>query len=120
MRTSLVGAGTRLISSQAFQPTSPAHTSLVPGRTVMRNGLRRPWATMRRALGSELVFGLPGMAAPVSGSIRRIEPSRLVGSPVVRTSWLRSAPPAAVGGVIEPPTPPGGSPQGLTGVPSWP
>src|ERR1700741_4585058 len=120
LRTSEVGDGTRLISSHVFQPTSPAHTSLVPGRTVMRNGLRRPCATMRRAFGSALVFGLPGIAAPGSGSIRRIAPSRLVGSPVVRRSWARSAPPWAVGGVIEPPGALGGSPHGLTGEPSCP
>jgi hypothetical protein len=38
----LAGAATRLISSQVFQPTSPIHSSSVPGRWVMRNGLRRP------------------------------------------------------------------------------
>ena len=93
----------------------------MPGLTVMRNGLRRPVATIRRVFGSGLAaFGLSGMAAPVSGLTRRIVPSRPVGSPVVRTSWLRSAPPSAVGGVMEPPRPPGGSPHGFTGLPSWP
>ncbi len=50
----------------------------------------------------------------MAGSTRRMAPSRLAGSPVVRTSWLRRAPPSAVGGDIDPPTPPGGSPHGLT------
>ena len=76
---------------------------------------------MRRAFGSELnAIGLSGIAAPVIGSRRSSDPSSEVGSPVERTSWLRSAPPCAVGGVIELPTPPGGSPQGLSGLPSWP
>src|SRR5829696_7462281 len=44
----------RLISSQSFQPTSPAHSSLVPGLKVKRKGLRRPWAMIRRALASLL------------------------------------------------------------------
>ena len=76
---------------------------------------------IRRAFGSALnAFGLSGRPAPVAGSTRRIAPSRLTGSPVVRMSWLRSAPPSAVGGVSVAPTPPGGSPHGLSGLPSWP
>jgi len=38
----LAGVTTRLISSQVFEPTSPAQISSVPGRCVIRNGLRRP------------------------------------------------------------------------------
>ena len=110
-----------LISSQSLHPTSPTQTSLVPGRIVNRNGLRRPWATIRRAFASELnANGLSGSPAPVLGSIRMTVPSSVVGSPGVRTSWLRSAPPSAVGGERAAPTPPGGSPQGFRGFPSWP
>ena len=95
--------------------------SFVPGLTVKRNGLRSPFATMRRVFGSELAAsGLSGIAAPVSGFTRAIVPSSPVGSPLVRMSWLRRAPPSAVGGVMDPPTPPGGSPQGLIGLPSFP
>ncbi len=76
---------------------------------------------MRRAFGSALpAFGLPAIAAPVSGfeaQDRAVEPGRVAG---VRTSWLRSAPPSAVGGVRVPPRRAGGSPHGLTGAPSWP
>ena len=36
----------------------------------------------------------------MAGSTRRIAPLRPTGSPVVRRSWLRSAPPSAVGGNI--------------------
>src|ERR671912_925859 len=64
--------------------------------------------------------GLVGSAAPVAGSTRMTAPSRVTGSPAVRRSWLRRAPPSAVGGVRVAPTPPGGSPQGLSGAPSWP
>ena len=62
--------------------------------------------------------GLFGMPSPVSGLTRRIAPSSVVGSDVVRRSWLRSAPPSALGGVRVAPTPPGGSPHGLSGLPS--
>ena len=73
---------TRLISSKMSHPTSPTQTSLVPGRIVNRNGLRRPWATIRRALGSALpARGLSGRPAPVSGSTRSTAPLRAVGSP---------------------------------------
>ncbi len=58
--------------------------------------------------------------APVAGSTRRTVPSRVTGSPSVRRSWLRSAPPSAVGGVSVAPGAPGGSPQGFSGLPSWP
>src|SRR5688572_14340928 len=60
---------------------------------VSRNGLRNPWATIRRVFRSELeTSGLPAAASPVSGSIRMMEPARPVGSPVVRTSCERRAP----------------------------
>src|SRR5215204_1902067 len=117
----------RLISSQSFQPTSPAHSSLVPGLKVKRKGLRRPWAMIRRALASLLAaIGLSARAAPVAGLTRMMLPSRLAGSPPVRTSWLRRAPPSAVGGVRVVPAALGGSPQGFLGVgepaepPYWP
>ena len=72
---------------------------------------------MRRALRSGLPMrGLSGSALPVAGSTRRIEPSKPTGSPLVRRSWVRSAPPSAVGGVRVVPAPPGGSPQGFLGV----
>jgi hypothetical protein len=115
-----VGLASRSISSQVLQPTSPTQTSLLPGLMVKRNGLRSPEATIRRALVSGPVRGLSGSGAPVAGSIRRIVPDRPVGSPPERRSWLRRAPPSAVGGVSVAPTPPGGSPHGFTGLPSWP
>src|SRR5512133_60423 len=119
--TPAVGLVIRLISSQVFQPTSPLQSSFVPGRNVKRNGLRSPYAMTRRAFASGLrLFGLSGGAAPVVGSTRRIAPSSPAGSPVVRRSWLRSAPPSADGGVSTPPAPAGGSPHGLSGLPSWP
>jgi hypothetical protein len=37
-----VGEVIRLTSSQVPQPTSPTHSSEVPGRKVNRNGLRSP------------------------------------------------------------------------------
>lgn len=37
-----VGERMRSISSQVLYPTSPIHSSLVPGRSVARKGLRRP------------------------------------------------------------------------------
>ena len=77
-------------------------------------------AMIRLALGSVLDDGLSGRAAPVAGSTRMTVPSRVTGSPAVRRSWLLSAPPSAVGGVRVAPTPPGGSPQGFSGAPSWP
>jgi hypothetical protein len=50
-----------------------------------------------------------------------IEPDSETGWPAARRNdWARSAPPAADGGVIVPPTPPGGSPHGLRGLPSCP
>ena len=69
-----------------------------------------------RARGERVV----GQAAPVTGLTRMIAPSRETGSPLVRRSWLRSAPPSAVGGLRTEPTVPGGSPHGLSGLPSWP
>ena len=96
--TPAVGFAIRLTSSQVSHPTSPSQTSFVPGLNVNRNGFRRPWAMIRRALTSEdPMSGLPAIAAPVFGSSRRIDPSRDVGSLVVRRSWARSAPPSAVG-----------------------
>ncbi len=72
----------RSISSHVLHPTSPTQISPVPGRIVKRNGLRRPWATMRRALGSELEkSGLPESPAPVAGSTRISVPSSVTGSP---------------------------------------
>src|SRR5512143_1527594 len=88
-----VGEAIRSISSQSFQPTSPTQISDVPGRVVIRNGLRSPLAMIRRAAGSVLeASGLVGRPAPVSGSIRMIEPFIPVGSllvpPAVRPTWL--------------------------------
>src|SRR5207248_9581622 len=108
------GFVTRSISSHVCQPTSPTHTSSVPGRIVNRKGLRNPYATTRRAFWSGLdASGLSGSPAPVSGLTRRMVPSRPTGSPAVRRSCDRRAPPSADGGVIVPPTPPGGSPHGF-------
>ena len=102
----------RLISSQLLQPTSPSQTSLVPGRMVMRNGLRIPVAMIRPAL---LVnAGVPlGRLASVLAAMRMTVPSRVTGSPEVRRSWERKAPPSS----SPMPAPPMGSPQGL---PVWP
>src|SRR5262252_2037645 len=63
------------------------------------------------------ISGLPGAAAPVAGSMRRIEPFKTRGSPAVRR-WLcaRRAPPSAVGLVWGVPIGNGGSPQGLAGI----
>ena len=73
---------------------------------------------MRCSLTSpEPMRGLPGAAAPVAGSTRRIEPFSRRGSPAVRRGlWLRRAPPSAVGLVCGVPMGKGGSPQGLAGV----
>ena len=55
---------------------------------------------IRRTLGSALpARGLSGSPAPVTGSTRSTAPLSAAGSPDVRRSWLRSAPPSAVGGV---------------------
>ncbi len=68
--------------------------------------------------------GLSGKAAPVAGLTRTIESLRTGFEP--RTLWARSEPPWAVGEVIGPPVPAGGSPQGFFGVglpvppPKWP
>ena len=75
---------------------------------------RRP-ACGARSRSCSRSSGLPGTPAPVSGSIRISEPLSPSGSDVVRMSCERSFPPSAVGGDIAPPTPPGGSPQGLIG-----
>ena len=108
-----VALGMRLISSQSFQPTSPTHSSLVPGRKVNRKGLRSPWAMTRRALASALAAnGFPAAPAPVAGSTRITEPSRETGSPLVRRSWLRRAPPSAVGDVRAVPAGPAGRRRG--------
>ena len=69
----------------------------MPGRIAIRKELRRPYPTIRRVFGSELEkLGLPGAAAPESGSMRIRAPFRPVGSPDVRTSW-RAQPPALGG-----------------------
>ena len=116
----LAGAITRLISSHVFHPTSPTQSSSVPGRWVIRNGLRSPYATTRRAFASaEEKNGFPGTPAPVAGSIRRTVPSRVAEPSVRRTLWLRKAPPSAVGGLSTVPTVPGGSPQGLALSPAY-
>ena len=79
-------------------------------------------APIRFVLGSVLdASGLPADAAPVAGSMRTSAPLRPVGSPVVRTSWARSAPPSALGTSTTGVVPGGdvtvtGSPHGLTGV----
>ena len=68
-------------------------------------------------------MGVAGQAWPVSGSSLRMAPFSPVGSlglDGVRMSWLRRAPPSAVGGVSKVPGGLGGSPQGLTGFPSCP
>src|SRR2546426_7521221 len=102
------------ISSHWFHPTSPTQSSLVPGRAVIRKAFRSPYAMIRRAFASVLAAkGLPGIPAPVAGFSRRIAPSRPVGSPVVRMSWTRRAPPSAAGGAM---SPPGGSLHGFFGV----
>src|SRR5207244_11746362 len=89
----------------------------VPGRNVNRNGLRKPYATIRRAFASLLpASGLPVIPAPVAGSSRSSVPSSEVGSLGVWRSWLRSDPPSAVGGVSAPPTPAAASPHGFRGV----
>jgi hypothetical protein len=56
----------------------------------------------------------------VAGSTRMMVPSSDTGSPLVRKSWLRSAPPSALGGASAVPAAVGGSPHGLVGLPSWP
>src|SRR5262249_20894700 len=122
------GSTIRLISSHVSAPTSPIQSSFVPGLKVNRNGFRNPYATIRRAFGSELpASGLSAIPAPVEGFSRRSVPLRGTGCPAGRRRlWLRSAPPSAVGAVIAPPTPPGGSAQGFLGVglpalpPPWP
>ena len=77
-------------------------------------GLRKPWpacaarwARRWRTSGSP---GRPRRCPGRSGSATRPGPS---GSPLVRRSCARSRPPSAVGGVIGPPAPPGGSPHGF-------
>src|SRR5215211_2621300 len=108
-----------LISSYEPQPTSPTQISLEPGLKVKRKGLRSPYAMIRRSFGSAApANGLSGMAEPVVGSTRMIDPSSVAGSPLVRRSWARRAPPSAVGGDKTAPEPPGGSPHGLSGLPS--
>jgi hypothetical protein len=82
-----VGAGIRSISSQAVHPTSPAHTSCVPGRTAKRKGFRSPLATMRRVPWSlDPDSGLPAAPSPVFGSTREMVPLRPTGSDVVLPS----------------------------------
>ena len=74
------GSSIRLISSQLFQPTSPTQTSLVPGRTREAERVAQP-------VGDDAVVarrrrrraGCRRSAAPVSGSRRRMVPSRVDG-----------------------------------------
>ena len=117
-------AGTviRSIPSQVLLPTLPRYSSEVPGRNASRYGLRKPVPTTRCVFASGLdASGLPGDAAPVAGSTRTSAPLRPVGSPVVRTSWARSAPPSALATSTTGVAPGGdvtvtGSPHGFTGV----
>jgi hypothetical protein len=81
-----VGTSTRLISSHAFQPTSAIQSSFVPGRRVMRYGLRRPIATMKSS--SAAALPTSGLSAGATGvapltSSRSSAPSSVVASPVV-------------------------------------
>ena len=99
----------------------------MPGRNVIRNGLRKPWPTVRLAFADDAAAsGLPADAAPVSGSMRISDPASPTGSPLVRMSCERSMPPSALRGWLAP----SGSLQGFFGVtglavlgsvpPSWP
>src|SRR5437868_6211131 len=89
----------RLISSQSFQPTSATQSSLVPGRKLMRNGLRNPVATTGGGAGK---FIGSSMSGPF-GSTRMTFPLNQVANFGVATGGAttceRSAPPIAVGGV---------------------
>ena len=75
-----------------------------------------------------LYIGLPATPAPVSGFRRSTVPLSTRGSPAGRRGLCaRIAPPRPVGEVFATPLPPGGSPQGFTGVgvfgrlpPNWP
>ena len=74
----------------------------------MRNGLRIPVAMIRLAL--LVSAGVPlGRLASVLAAIRMTVPSMVTGSPAVRRSWERRAPPWS----SLTPAPPMGSPQGL-------
>ena len=109
----------RLISSNEPQPTSPDQISRVPGRNVKRNGLRNPYAMIRRRRSSaSAMAGLPAAALPVSGSSRRIEPFSETGCPAGRRKPCeRSAPPCELGAVSPVQAGPGGSPHGLSVCP---
>jgi len=96
------GSSMTSISSHSEEPTSPIQTR-PSGSMVKRNGLRKPYAMIRRAFRSlSPAFALVGQAAPVSGSTRMTVPDRPTGSPGprVRMSCERREPPSAVGIVI--------------------
>ena len=60
----------RLISSHKSQPTSPTQTSFVPGRSVKRNGLRRPYATSNWLMSALALSGLvPGSRVASAGAV---------------------------------------------------
>ncbi len=76
---------------------------------------------MRLAFSSvEAASGLSDRPAPVAGSMRMTLPLSRVGPSVRRVLCERKAPPSAVGGVCAAPTATGGSPNGLSGLPSCP
>ena len=91
----------RSISSQVFQPTSPTQISLVPGpeREPERvaQAVRDDPARVGVGAADERVAGSAGAGVRVDAQDRAVEAG---GSPLVRRSWLRSAPPSAVGGVM--------------------
>ena len=61
-------------------PTSPIQISFVPGRNAKRNGLRRPYAMIRRAFGSgcrtERVVREPGSGRRIDANDRPVERHR--------------------------------------------
>ena len=76
---------------------------------------------IRRAFGigagGERIVGQAGAGRRIDANERAVKASR--GRRVVRRSWLRSAPPSAVGG-FRAADAPGGSPHGFSGEPSCP
>ena len=92
---------------------------------VGRAGAKREAKRVAEAVGDDPASVLVARARVVAQRVARVRvdassaPLRPVGSPVVRASWLRSAPPSAVGGVMFPPTG-AGSPQGFVGEPPCP
>ena len=96
-------------------------TSFVPGRIVKRNGLRRPYATIRRAFasGARARAGCPGRPAPgarVDAQDRAVE-RRRVGRACGGPGCAARRPRRSAG---ERRRAAGGSPHGLSGFPSWP